>query len=264
MPHSSSISPISRPSSTEPSTIRDSYYGQDHQQQAHSNISQDPHVITFSTQSPTILPMTDYNNNHQSIEFRDLNSGLTFAENQSTTTTTNSSNNKNISTAATINNHGDTTTHAIHAERCARSPSIDSAIMPRFTKSSTISTTDTNDTSASSQASQYHPHYNSGLRIAHTEPSSKTHAESVGVAAGDFSKPRINKRSRRNTSSSSGSARSARSVDKQQEFKYYGRHGNQWLFNDFSVTEAVSKGFRRVFSGGKEGGPKDWYEDRDR
>lgn len=204
--------------------------------------------------------MTDYNNN-QSIEFRDLNSGLTFAENQSTT----NSNNNNISTTATTTNkHGDTTAHAIHAERCPRSPSIDSAIMPRFTKSSTISTTDTNDTSASSQASQYHQHYNNGLRIAHTEPSSKTYPESVGVAAGDFSKPRINKRSRRNTSSSSGSGRSARSEDKQQEFKYYGRHGNQWLFNDFSITEAVSKGFRRVFSGGREGGAKDWYEDRDR
>jgi hypothetical protein len=44
-------------------------------------------------------------------------------------------------------------------------------------------------------------------------------------------------------------------------FKYYGRHGNQWLFNDFSVTGAVSKGFRKVFRRESEN-EGDWYEKR--
>ena len=60
------------------------------------------------------------------------------------------------------------------------------------------------------------------------------------------------------SSTSSGSAEKER--EEPAQFKYYGRHGNQWLFNDFSVTGAVAKGFRRVF--GKEGG-RDWYEDRE-
>jgi hypothetical protein len=108
--------------------------------------------------------------------------------------------------------------------------------MRRFTKSATMSTTGTNDT-------QY-----SSLRA---EASCKTHRESVGVAQGDFSKARVPERSRRDSSKSEG----------KQEFRYYGRHSNQWLFNDFSVTGAVSRGFKRVF--GKESG-KDWYEDRGR
>ena len=44
-------------------------------------------------------------------------------------------------------------------------------------------------------------------------------------------------------------------------FKYYGRHGNQWLFNDFSVTDAVGRRVRRVFS--KEKGEEDWFERRE-
>ena len=129
---------------------------------------------------------------------------------------------------------------------------IDSGVMPRFTKSATMSTTGTND----SHYSQY-----SGLRVMRAEPSSKTHAESVGVAPGEFSKPRVHKRNRRDTQSSVGSGKSARS-EEPKEFKYYGRHSNQWLFNDFSVTDAVSKGFKRVFS--KDNSGKDWYEDRNR
>jgi hypothetical protein len=81
------------------------------------------------------------------------------------------------------------------------------------------------------------------------------------VVQGEFSKPRINKRSRRDTQSSVGSNRSDKG-EEQKAFKYYGRHSNQWLFNDFSVTDAVSKGFKKVFS--KENSGKDWYEDRDR
>lgn len=39
---------------------------------------------------------------------------------------------------------------------------------------------------------------------------------------------------------------------REREFQYYGRHGNQWLFNDFSVRDAVKRGVGRVF--GKEKG----------
>ncbi|KAI4652277.1 hypothetical protein J4E93_002476 [Alternaria ventricosa] len=206
--------------------------------QTHSTINQDPNVITFTTQSPTFLPMTDYNN--QRIDAQDLTSRLVSFENKS--------NNKN----STTKTNGDTASNSVLSQRRPRSTSIDSGIMPRFTKSATTSTTGTND----SQYSQY-----SGLRVMHAEPSSKTHAESVGVAPGEFSKSRVHKRSRRNTQSSVGSGRSAKS-EEAKEFKYYGRHSNQWLFNDFSVTDAVSKGFKRVFS--NNNGSKDWYEDRDR
>merc|ERR1712137_941490 len=206
----------------------------------HSTISQDPKVITFSTQSPTILPMTDYNN--QRIDAQDLTSRLVSFEHQS---------NNNINNNSAKGN-GETSSDSILSQRCPRSTSIDSGVMPRFTKSATMSTTGTND----SHYSQY-----SGLRVMRAEPSSKTHAESVGVAPGEFSKPRVHKRNRRDTQSSVGSGKSARS-EEPKEFKYYGRHSNQWLFNDFSVTDAVSKGFKRVFS--KDNSGKDWYEDRNR
>jgi hypothetical protein len=226
-----SISPRSRASKAELDKIRD--------HQAHSTISQDPNVITFTTPSPTILPMTDYNN--QRIDARDLTSRLASLEHHSI-------NSNNLNTK----NNGDTSSDSILSQRRPRSSSIDSGVMPRFTKSATMSTTGTSD----SQYSQY-----SGLHVMRAEPSSKTHTESVGVAPGEFSKPRVHKRSRRDTQSSVGSGRSAKS-EEPKEFKYYGRHSNQWLFNDFSVTDAVSKGFKRVFS--KDSGSKDWYEDRDR
>merc|ERR1712137_1273990 len=60
----------------------------------HSTISQDPKVITFSTQSPTILPMTDYNN--QRIDAQDLTSRLVSFEHQSN----NNINNNNNSNSA--------------------------------------------------------------------------------------------------------------------------------------------------------------------
>ncbi|KAF5845787.1 hypothetical protein GGP41_009557 [Bipolaris sorokiniana] len=130
-------------------------------------------------------------------------------------------------------------------------PSIDSTNTRPFTKSSTISTFDSHTSSTSSRL--------------YASPSSRLHPESVGIAPGDFSKPRVPKRSRRHTmesgtSSSSSSGRKER--EEPAQFKYYGRHGNQWLFNDFSVTGAVAKGFRRVFGGHK--GERDWYEDRER
>lgn len=116
-----------------------------------------------------------------------------------------------------------------------------------------MSTTGTNDSTFSR------------LSVQRSSPSAKTHKASAHVAAGDFSKPRIHPRSRRDTQSSArseGGSSSSSAAKRGAEFQYYGRHGNQWLFNDFSVTDAVAKGFRRVF--GKEGEKGDWYEDRER
>lgn len=75
---------------------------------------------------------------------------------------------------------------------------------------------------------------------------------------GEFSKPRVNKRSRRNTTSSGYSARSAPPAN--DDFRYYGRHGNQWLFNDFSITESIKKGWGKVFR--REDEERDWLEKR--
>ncbi|RMZ69459.1 hypothetical protein GMOD_00006273 [Pyrenophora seminiperda CCB06] len=95
----------------------------------------------------------------------------------------------------------------------------------------------------------------------HAEPSVRLHAETVGVARGDFSKPRVPPRSRRSdTESITSSTSSARSKKEPPPFKYYGRHSNQWLFNDFSVTDAVAKQWRRRF--GKNGEEGDWDIDK--
>lgn len=60
--------------------------------------------------------------------------------------------------------------------------------------------------------------------------------------------PRVPKRSRRGTD---GSARSSRSDGRKKKDSFeahaYGRHSNQWLFNDFSITDAVKKGYGKVF-----------------
>lgn len=70
-----------------------------------------------------------------------------------------------------------------------------------------------------------------------TIPLSTTHKESVQVGQGEFSKPRIRQRRESNESSRS-----------HKEFQYYGRHANSWLFNDFSITDSVKKGWEKVFS----------------
>ena len=68
--------------------------------------------------------------------------------------------------------------------------------------------------------------------------------------------------SKASTSTSKSTSSSTRA---QKEFHYYGRHTNQWLFNDFSVTDALARRARRVkdaFGGEKE--RRDWFEDRGR
>ncbi|KAI0625053.1 hypothetical protein Ptr902_04780 [Pyrenophora tritici-repentis] len=200
--------------------------------QQHSTISQDPNVIAFSTESPTTLPMTDYNKH--AINAQDLTSRLRSLQQTTFNANTTANNTNNI--------NGETSPYPTMSQRRAR-PSVDSTSMPRITKSATTSTTCT----ASTNSSRYTT--TSNLRAS---PSARTHPESVGVAPGDFSKPRVHRRSRRVSSEPPDVI----------PFKYYGRHSNQWLFNDFSVTDAVSKGWRKVF--GRDEGGRDWYEDRGR
>ncbi|KAJ4986444.1 hypothetical protein SVAN01_08006 [Stagonosporopsis vannaccii] len=117
------------------------------------------------------------------------------------------------------------------ARRVARTTSLDS--LPRFTKSSTISSTSTGST-----------HF-SGLRA---YPSRALHRKDVEVSPGEFSMPRVPKRSRRGTNVSAKSTRSEGRRKKDSfEAHAYGRHSNQWLFNDFSITDAFRKGYGKVF-----------------
>ncbi|KAF2127262.1 hypothetical protein P153DRAFT_387808 [Dothidotthia symphoricarpi CBS 119687] len=102
--------------------------------------------------------------------------------------------------------------------RRPRASSLDA--LPRFTKSPTMSTTSTSVSSAT------------------------TCRDSVEVPVGAFSKPCLGRKSRRATDG-----------ERKGEFQYYGRHANQWLFNGFSVTGAVRRGFGKVFrKEGRSGG----------
>ncbi|KAF3052514.1 hypothetical protein E8E11_011497 [Didymella keratinophila] len=129
----------------------------------------------------------------------------------------------------------DDTTHGGNTvsgnRRVNRASSFDS--LPRFTKSSTMSSTSTGSTQFS------------GL---HSYPSRALHRMDVEISPGEFSMPRRPKRSRRGTD---GSHRSSKSKGKKQSNSFeahaYGRHSNQWLFNDFSITDAVKKGYGKVF-----------------
>jgi hypothetical protein len=85
-------------------------------------------------------------------------------------------------------------------------------------------------------------------------PQTQTQRESVEVGVGEFSKGRVHPRSRRDTGGSEG-------ANGNGEFRYYGRHANQWLFNDFSVTDTVRKGWGKVFGKEKEA-EGDWFEKR--
>jgi len=120
-----------------------------------------------------------------------------------------------------------------HSRRSRTSSS--SFTKPTFSKSSTMSSTDTS----------------------RSTPCTKASREYAEVGVGEFSKPRINERSRRNTG---GSGKSVRSEGASEEFRYYGRHGNQWLFNDFSVTDAVRKGWGKMRAGRED--ERDWFEKR--
>ncbi|CBX91939.1 predicted protein [Plenodomus lingam JN3] len=85
---------------------------------------------------------------------------------------------------------------------------------------------------------------------------------SAQVGAGDFSKPRVHQRSRRDKQGSRGPLPGDEEETGGMPFRYYGRHSNQWLFNDFSIGDAVGRGFKRVF--GREKGEEDWLERREK
>ncbi|KAK7190856.1 hypothetical protein PSPO01_03019 [Paraphaeosphaeria sporulosa] len=107
------------------------------------------------------------------------------------------------------------------------SPTASLSQLPTFRKSATMSTT-------SSASTQF-----SGMRACSSAHESKASAE---VRRGDFSKPRAGSARRRYSGGSEG----AKSVP---EFQYYGRHANSWLFNDWSLSDSVKKGWGRVFKG---------------
>ncbi|KAF2013811.1 hypothetical protein BU24DRAFT_411516 [Aaosphaeria arxii CBS 175.79] len=128
--------------------------------------------------------------------------------------------------SASTPNDGDYVSRLPRMSRSGTTSSSDNAFMhrlPAFRKSPTSSTTGSDEVSR--------------LEVIRTIPTSKTHRESVEVAQGQFSKPRVRRRRESNESTKS-----------QKEFQYYGRHANSWLFNDFSITDTVKKGFGKVFS----------------
>ncbi|KAJ8118663.1 hypothetical protein OPT61_g405 [Boeremia exigua] len=154
------------------------------------------------------------NSNH-SINARDLSSRLNRLTQDDTSSTHGSISSDNMS----------------GNRRVTRTTSFDS--LPRFTKSSTMSSTSTGSTQFS------------GL---HAYPSRAIHRKDVEVSPGEFSMPRVPKRSRRDTNASAKSSRSEGRTKKDSfEAHAYGRHSNQWLFNDFSVTDAVKRGYGKVF-----------------
>ncbi|KAF2269233.1 hypothetical protein CC78DRAFT_612685 [Lojkania enalia] len=102
--------------------------------------------------------------------------------------------------------------------------------MPTFRKSQTASTSSTTDSNGVSK-----------LEVVRAFPMSRISTEPIEVGVGEFSKPTIKRRR-----DSSGSSKS------HKEFQYYGRHANSWLFNDFSITDSVKRGWRAV-AGKKEG-----------
>lgn len=126
-------------------------------------------------------------------------------------------------------NDGDYVSRLPRMQRASSESSRVFSRLPAFRKSPTSSTTGSDEVSR--------------LEIIRTIPLPVTHRESVEVGAGEFSKPKI-----RNRRSSNESTKS-----QQREFQYYGRHANKWLFNDFSVTDTVKKGWGKVFSGKHDG-----------
>ncbi|KAF2677253.1 hypothetical protein K458DRAFT_424115 [Lentithecium fluviatile CBS 122367] len=98
--------------------------------------------------------------------------------------------------------------------------------LPVFSKSTTMSTTTSGEFSRPEDTG--------------TEPTAKGHGHSVEVGQEQFSKPRAGERRKRKSNES------AKNVP---EFQYYGRHANTWLFNDFSITDSVKKGWGKLLSG---------------
>lgn len=141
-------------------------------------------------------------------------------------------------------------------QRVQRSNSVanDGDLVSRITRTGTDETTSSGDSASVvfsrlpgfRKAKTSSPAGNngvSGIEVVRTIPTSATNRESVEVDAGEFSKPTIRRRRASDESSKS-----------HKEFQYYGRHANSWLFNDFSISEKVKKGWVKVFSPKSEGG----------
>lgn len=99
--------------------------------------------------------------------------------------------------------------------------------LPAFSKSPTMSTTTSDDS---------RPELLGGA-----VPTAQVQRRSAEVGPGGFSKPRAGGARRAATAESE--SQSSKSVP---EFRYYGRHANAWLFNDWSIVDSVKKGWHKV------------------
>ncbi|KAF2709337.1 hypothetical protein K504DRAFT_272498 [Pleomassaria siparia CBS 279.74] len=162
--------------------------------------------------------MNDHNTTNQ-LDHRDINSRLDRIK-KSESLPNNGDSVSRIQQAGTPGTSGtssfDDSDNSVFAE------------LPAFCKSKTSSTTGSNEVSR--------------LEVMRSIPTPATNRESVEVEPGELSKPSI--RRRRGTNDSSKS---------HKEFQYYGRHANSWLFNDFSISGHVRKGWVKVFSSKSEG-----------
>jgi hypothetical protein len=144
-------------------------------------------------------------------------------------------------------------TSRLHRIQKSSSAANDGDPISRITRTGTDETTSSND-SASMVVSR-HPTLRktktslsagsnrvSGFEVLPPIRTSATDKESVEVDVGEFSKPRVKRRRGSNESSKS-----------HKEFQYYGRHANSWLFNDFSISGHVKKGWEKVFSSKSDG-----------
>ncbi|KAF1973208.1 hypothetical protein BU23DRAFT_554492 [Bimuria novae-zelandiae CBS 107.79] len=131
-------------------------------------------------------------------------------------------------------NDGDSISRLPRFSRAGTSSSETSSTMSRLPtfhicKSATMSITASDETHVSR------------FEISRGVPVVRECTQTIEVGRGGFSKPSLRRRRE--------SSESAKSTP---EFQYYGRHANTWLFNDFSVTESVRKGWGRIVGKGQE------------
>ena len=74
------------------------------------------------------------------------------------------------------------------------------------------------------------------------------HNTNVPSRRSDVFKPRVRSHSDASGPRVRHRRASNESAKSRQEFQYYGRHANSWLFNDFSITDSVKKGWGKMFS----------------
>lgn len=147
--------------------------------------------------------------------------------------------------------HANTNVDVSRLPRLGRTPSTTSSSTDQDTPSVAFSKSTTTTSTASDPVSRLH--------VLRSLPSTRSSKASAEVSQGEFSKPRVHERHRRDRRRvrsehySSGRDYTRRQSDSDApQFQYYGRHANSWLFNDFSVTGAVRKGFGKVFGRDRE------------